>query len=250
MTFALIAISLVVFAVLAMRESPLWHWGAGGGGDRAAVGARFSEDAAISYGLGLGSWLILRARRDHAGAQRQADPQAGADHADLWRGQIHPAARQPHRAGSARCRHGGLGCGAVFGPPGLEQAQCYPAADADGGGAGVSRQRDRSRLLDDRRLGHSQQSRRSVARALAVSQGQGLPRHADRQGAWRARLFGAGAVDDRFQDRQPFGGGGDHGDGAQFARAGRTAGKIRHARRRRKSISAAWPRGWKCRALR
>ena len=29
MTLVLVAISLVVFATLAMRESPLWQWGAG-----------------------------------------------------------------------------------------------------------------------------------------------------------------------------------------------------------------------------
>ncbi|HTO29291.1 MAG TPA: acyl-CoA dehydrogenase family protein, partial [Devosia sp.] len=58
MTFALIAISLVVFAVLAMRESPLWHWGVAALAIGLLSGLGF-PDGSISYGLGVGSWLWL-----------------------------------------------------------------------------------------------------------------------------------------------------------------------------------------------
>ena len=58
MTFALIAISLVVFAVLAMRESPLWHWGVAALAIGLLSGLGF-PDGGISYGLGAGSWLWL-----------------------------------------------------------------------------------------------------------------------------------------------------------------------------------------------
>jgi acyl-CoA dehydrogenase len=57
-TLALIAISLVVFAVLAMRESPLWHWGVA----VLVIGLLSGLDfpgTGISYGLGGGSWVLL-----------------------------------------------------------------------------------------------------------------------------------------------------------------------------------------------
>jgi acyl-CoA dehydrogenase len=57
-TFALIAISLIVFAVLALRESPLWQWGIA----VLAIGLLSGLDfpaAGISYGLGAGSWVLL-----------------------------------------------------------------------------------------------------------------------------------------------------------------------------------------------
>ena len=58
MTLALIAISLVVFAVLAMRESPLWQWGVA----VLVIGLLSGLDfpgTGISYGLGAGSWVLL-----------------------------------------------------------------------------------------------------------------------------------------------------------------------------------------------
>ncbi|MGB3338874.1 MAG: acyl-CoA dehydrogenase [Devosia sp.] len=58
MTFALIAISLVVFAVLAMRESPLWQWGLAALVIGLLSGLDFPAGG-ISYGLGAGSWLLL-----------------------------------------------------------------------------------------------------------------------------------------------------------------------------------------------
>jgi acyl-CoA dehydrogenase len=57
-TFALIAISLVVFAILAMRESPLWQWGLAVLGIGLLSGLGFPEGGA-SYGLGAGSWVLL-----------------------------------------------------------------------------------------------------------------------------------------------------------------------------------------------
>lgn len=58
MTLILVVISVVAFAVLAMRESPLWHWGLAlvviglvSGLDFGAAGA--------TYGLGFGSWLLI-----------------------------------------------------------------------------------------------------------------------------------------------------------------------------------------------
>lgn len=58
MTFALIAISLIVFAVLAMRESPLWQWGVAVVVIGLVAGLDF-PDSGISYGLGAGSWVLL-----------------------------------------------------------------------------------------------------------------------------------------------------------------------------------------------
>ncbi len=58
MTFALIAISLIVFAVLALRESPLWQWGVA----VLAIGLLSGLDfpaSGINYGLGAGSWVLL-----------------------------------------------------------------------------------------------------------------------------------------------------------------------------------------------
>jgi acyl-CoA dehydrogenase len=57
-TFALIAISLIVFAVLAMRESPLWQWGVAVVVIGLLAGLDF-PDSGISYGLGAGSWVLL-----------------------------------------------------------------------------------------------------------------------------------------------------------------------------------------------
>ncbi len=54
----------------------------------------------------------------------------------------------------------------------------------------------------------------------SLPQGAGLPRHAHRQGAWRARLFGAGAEPGGEQGCEPLGGCGHYRDGAQFAWAG------------------------------
>ena len=58
MTFALIAISLIVFAVLAMRESPLWQWGVAFLAIGLLSGLHFPEQG-IAYGLGGGSWVLL-----------------------------------------------------------------------------------------------------------------------------------------------------------------------------------------------
>ena len=58
MTFALIAISLIVFAVLALRESPLWQWGVA----VLAIGLLSGLDfpaSGINSGLGAGSWVLL-----------------------------------------------------------------------------------------------------------------------------------------------------------------------------------------------
>ena len=55
MTIALILISLVAFAVLAMRESPLWQWGAA----VLFIGSQFKGYSSIGaacaliYGLGV-----------------------------------------------------------------------------------------------------------------------------------------------------------------------------------------------------
>jgi acyl-CoA dehydrogenase len=57
-TFALIAISLVVFAVLAMRESPLWQWGVAVVAIALLSGLDF-PGSGISYGLGGGNWVLL-----------------------------------------------------------------------------------------------------------------------------------------------------------------------------------------------
>ena len=54
MTIVLILISLVAFAVLAMRESPLWHWGLA----VLAIGL-LSGISGAGYGLGAGSWVLL-----------------------------------------------------------------------------------------------------------------------------------------------------------------------------------------------
>jgi Acyl-CoA dehydrogenases len=53
-TIALILISLVAFAVLAMRESPLWHWGVA----VLAIGL-LSGISGAGYGLDAGSWVLL-----------------------------------------------------------------------------------------------------------------------------------------------------------------------------------------------
>lgn len=58
MTFALIAISLVVFAVLAMRESPLWQWGLAVMAIGLLSGLYFPENA-VRYELGAGGWVLL-----------------------------------------------------------------------------------------------------------------------------------------------------------------------------------------------
>lgn len=58
MIFALIALSLVVFATLAMRESPLWQWGVGLVAIGLISGLSF-PDGGVSYGLGGGSWFLI-----------------------------------------------------------------------------------------------------------------------------------------------------------------------------------------------
>lgn len=58
MTLLLIVLSLVVFAVLAMRESPLWQWGAATLVIALLSGLQMSGTG-IAYGLGIGSWLLL-----------------------------------------------------------------------------------------------------------------------------------------------------------------------------------------------
>ncbi|SEQ15125.1 acyl-CoA dehydrogenase [Devosia sp. YR412] len=58
MIFALIALSLAVFATLAMRESPLWHWGVGLVAIGLVSGLSF-PDGGVAYGLGGGSWFLI-----------------------------------------------------------------------------------------------------------------------------------------------------------------------------------------------
>lgn len=58
MIFALIAISLVIFAVLAMRESPLWQWGLAVLAIGLLSGLGFPEGG-VAYRLGAGSWVLL-----------------------------------------------------------------------------------------------------------------------------------------------------------------------------------------------
>jgi len=58
MTLLLLAISLVAFGALAMRESPLWQWGAAFVLIGAASGLDFTQTGAI-YGLGWFSWVLI-----------------------------------------------------------------------------------------------------------------------------------------------------------------------------------------------
>jgi len=57
-TLLLVAISLVGFAVLAMRESPLWQWGLAVLGLGLLTGLGFGE-AGASYGLGWFGWVLI-----------------------------------------------------------------------------------------------------------------------------------------------------------------------------------------------
>ena len=59
MTLLLIAVSLVVFAVLAMRESPMWQWGLAMVVIALLSGIGFTEAGSAVYGLGFGSWLLI-----------------------------------------------------------------------------------------------------------------------------------------------------------------------------------------------
>ena len=58
MVFVVIALSIVVFAALALRESPLWHWGLAAVAIGLLSGLRF-PDSGVEYTLGVGSWLLL-----------------------------------------------------------------------------------------------------------------------------------------------------------------------------------------------
>ena len=158
------------------------------------------------------------------------DPARGGCRAGLSPRQIDPAARLAHRAGGARRRHRGLGRRTVFWPAELGQAAGDPQGDVDGRGTSVPRRAGQQGLRDDRRLGHSPQPRGSFPGGMGVSQIPGVPRHADRQGVWRPRVFGAGAEPDRQQDSQSLGGCRHHRHGAQLARAGRTAREVRYPR--------------------
>ena len=185
-----------------------------------------------------GAWRLHRSRRldpradprrDPACAFGRCHPAGGGLSARLWPRQTHPAARLAHRAGSARRRHGRLGRRAVLGQARLDQAVVGPQGDADRRGEGVPRWSVRRALRDARRLGHPQRAERHAAACLGLPQGEGLPRDAHLQGAWRPRLLGPGAVDGGEQDREPLGRGRHHRDGAEFARAGRAAREVRHA---------------------
>lgn len=58
MSLLLFAISLVVFATLAMRESPLWQWGAGFAVIGLLTGLDFTQSGAV-YGLGWFGWVLV-----------------------------------------------------------------------------------------------------------------------------------------------------------------------------------------------
>jgi len=58
MTLLLLAISLVAFGALAMRESPLWQWGAAFVLIGLASGLDFTQSGAV-YGLGWFSWVLI-----------------------------------------------------------------------------------------------------------------------------------------------------------------------------------------------
>lgn len=58
MTLALFIVAVVAFAFLAMRESPLWQWGAATLVIGLASGVGFSDTGAV-YGLGAGSWVLI-----------------------------------------------------------------------------------------------------------------------------------------------------------------------------------------------
>lgn len=58
MTFLLVVIGLVAFATLAMRESPLWQWGAAFAGLGVLSGVDFTATGA-TYQLGWFSWVLI-----------------------------------------------------------------------------------------------------------------------------------------------------------------------------------------------
>ena len=58
MTLLLVAISLVLFAALAMRESPLWQWGAGFAAIGLLSGLEFTRTGAL-YELNWFSWVLI-----------------------------------------------------------------------------------------------------------------------------------------------------------------------------------------------
>ncbi|MBB4052668.1 acyl-CoA dehydrogenase [Devosia subaequoris] len=58
MTLLLVAISLAAFGALAMRESPLWQWGAAFAVIGVVSGLDFTQSGAV-YGLGWFSWVLI-----------------------------------------------------------------------------------------------------------------------------------------------------------------------------------------------
>src|SRR5215217_4394999 len=57
-TLLLFVIALIVFATLAMRESPLWQWGAAALAIGLVSGLQFGP-VNPEYGLGFGSWVLI-----------------------------------------------------------------------------------------------------------------------------------------------------------------------------------------------
>ena len=103
---------------------------------------------------------------------------------------------------------------------------------------------------DEQRMADHARVLRSAGAGVAVHQGQGLSRHDHserirRPRFFRARAFGGGDEAHHAQRHR-----GGVGDGAQFARAGRTAAALRHAKRRRITTCRGSPRASRFRALR
>ena len=154
MTLALIAISIVAFAVLAMRQAPLWQWGV----VFLAIGlvSRIGLVAGVHIRRGL-AWAGADAAAGRcaaaAGGRRRCGSRWSARRPMAWSNRSCRACRAPSRKRSMRGRSAGMPSCSPGGRD-WEQAARHPQADADGRGAGVPRRAGQERLLDDRRLGH------------------------------------------------------------------------------------------------
>ena len=186
-----------------------------------AIGQRARLDGAVRFS-------VVGVRHCFRAARSAGDPPRGADRAGVQVRQGHAAQGLRHRDAGARSRHRRLRRGAVLRHARLGQAALDRADRADPGRAGVPRRADARPLPHDRRLAGASCEPRGAAAHLGLPEEARLPRHADLQGAWRARLLGAGAVAHHRQGRLALARRRHHRHGAELARPGRADREVRH----------------------
>ena len=185
---------------------------------------------------------LAQVRRDVAPQTRRVRhelPPRFHQQADFLLGTRRVAGDVRHRARGARSRRRLVGRRSLHRQSRLVEIAGGRAGDADRRGAGLSQRPGRRALRHARRMEDQLGMARPAAGGVGLHQAPQILRHDHPQGIWRARLLALCAFGSGAQTFLALAHRRRHRDGAELARARRTADALRHQRTAAEMAAAA-----------